>query len=183
MFQSLCQTILFKCLGWKKNVTEPFPEKCIICIAPHTSNWDFFIGKAYCTAIGLTSNFLMKKEWFFWPLGPIFRRMGGIPVERSRHTSMTDTLANLASQSPHFMLAVTPEGTRSRVTQWKRGFYFIALKAKLPILLYGIDYATKTIICTRTLIPSGDVEADMRIIMDYYRNIHAKYPEKFAVES
>lgn len=183
MFQSLCQTILFKCLGWKKNVTEPFPEKCIICIAPHTSNWDFFIGKTYCTAIGLTSNFLMKKEWFFWPLGPIFRRMGGIPVERSRHTSMTDTLANLASKSPHFMLAVTPEGTRSRVTQWKRGFYFTALKAKLPILLYGIDYATKTIICTRTLIPSGDVEADMRIIMDYYRNIHAKYPEKFAVES
>jgi 1-acyl-sn-glycerol-3-phosphate acyltransferase len=126
----------------------------------------------------------MKKEWFFWPLGNLFRRMGGIAVERSRHTSLTDQLAAHAAESARFELAVTPEGTRSRVTTWKRGFYFIALKAQLPIMLYAIDYAHKTVICTQTLTPSGDVEADMRRIMDYYRTYgqHARYPEKFALE-
>lgn len=168
-------------MGWKEDVDQPTPDKCIICIAPHTSNWDFFIGKTYYTALGRTSNFLMKKEWFFWPLGPMFRRMGGIPVERSRHTSLTDQLAKLALESTHFSLAVTPEGTRSRNTEWKRGFYYIALKAKLPILLYGIDFATKTIVCKRTLIPSGDVETDMRIIADYFKNFKGKHPENFAL--
>ena len=168
-------------MGWKEDVDQPTPDKCIICIAPHTSNWDFFIGKTYYTALGRTSNFLMKKEWFFWPLGPMFRRMGGIPVERSRHTSLTDQLAKLALESTHFSLAVTPEGTRSRNTEWKRGFYYIALKAKLPILLYGIDFATKTIVCKSTLIPSGDVETDMSIIADYFKNFKGKHPENFAL--
>ena len=169
-------------MGWKEILTETRPEKCIICVAPHTSNWDFIIGKMYYTAKGLTSNFLMKKEWFFWPLGGIFRKMGGIPVFRSKHTSMTDQLADAAIKAQHFSLAITPEGTRSLNMQWKRGFYFIALKAKLPILLYAINYPTKEIVCTKTLIPSGDVNKDMKIIMDYYRNFKGKHPEKFAVE-
>ena len=168
-------------MGWKAEVDQPIPEKCILCVAPHTSNWDFFIGKTYYTALGRTSNFLMKKEWFFWPLGPLFRRMGGIPVERSRHTSMTDQLAQRAMESSHFSLAVTPEGTRSRNPQWKRGFYYIALKAKLPILLYGLDFGTKTIVCKRTLVPSGDVDADMRVIADYFSHFKGKHPENFAL--
>ncbi len=168
-------------MGWKAEVDQPIPEKCILCVAPHTSNWDFFIGKVYYTALGRTSNFLMKKEWFFWPLGPLFRRMGGIPVERSRHTSMTDQLAQRAMESSHFSLAVTPEGTRSRNPQWKRGFYYIALKAQLPILLYGIDFGTKTIVCKRTLVPSGDVDADMRVIADYFSHFKGKHPENFAL--
>lgn len=182
LFQHLCNTILFKWLGWKEIVDQPRPDKCILCVAPHTSNLDFLVGKCYYTAKGLTSNFLMKKEWFFWPLGLLFRRLGGIPVERSRHTSLTDQLARKATESAHFSLAVTPEGTRSLVHQWKRGFYFIALKANLPILLYGIDYAKRTIVCTKTIHPTGNVEADMREIMDYYRPFQGRHPEKFAVE-
>lgn len=181
MFQKICRTILFDCMGWKAEVDQPIPEKCILCVAPHTSNWDFFIGKVYYTALGRTSNFLMKKEWFFWPLGPLFRRMGGIPVERSRHTSMTDQLAQRAMESSHFSLAVTPEGTRSRNAEWKRGFYYIALKAQLPILLYGLDFGTKTIVCKRTLVPSGNVDADMRVIADYFSHFKGKHPENFAL--
>ena len=181
MFQKICRTILFDWMGWKADVDQPIPDKCILCVAPHTSNWDFFIGKVYYTALGRTSNFLMKKEWFFWPLGPLFRRMGGIPVERSRHTSMTDQLAQRAMESSHFSLAVTPEGTRSRNAEWKRGFYYIALKAQLPILLYGLDFGTKTIVCKRTLVPSGDVDADMRVIADYFSHFKGKHPENFAL--
>lgn len=182
MFQTFCRKLLFGWLGWREVIDQPIPKKCILCVAPHTSNWDFFIGECYYAAKGRKSQFLMKREWFFWPFGGLLRRLGGIPVERSRHTSLTDQLARRAQEAQEFSLAVTPEGTRSLVKTWKRGFYFIALKANLPILLYGIDYRTKSIVCTHTIHPSGDVEADMRRIMRYYKMFGAKHPEKFAVE-
>ena len=123
----------------------------------------------------------MKKEWFFWPLGSFMRRIGGIPVERSKKTSLTDQLAEAAEKAETFRLAVTPEGTRSRVETWKRGFYYIALKAKLPILLYAIDFGHKRIVCTKQIIPSGDVEADMGEILRYYAegDFIPRFPEKF----
>jgi 1-acyl-sn-glycerol-3-phosphate acyltransferase len=121
----------------------------------------------------------MKKEWFFWPLGPIFRRMGGIPVWRSKHTSMTDNLAETAKKMDKFQLCITPEGTRSPNPDWKKGFYYIALKADIPILLYGVDYEKKEIVCTRTFIPTGNVDADMKVIKDYFKDFKGKYPEKF----
>ena len=182
MVKGICQWILYKRLGYKKIITQELPEKYIICMAPHTSNWDLILGQLFAHAEGIKCNFLMKKEWFFWPFGRLLKRIGGIPVERSKHTSMTDQLAQKAKESSHFSLAITPEGTRSLAKQWKRGFYFIALKAQLPILLYAIDYPNKRIVCTKTLNPSGNVDADMRIIMEYYRQFEGKHPEKFVVE-
>jgi 1-acyl-sn-glycerol-3-phosphate acyltransferase len=124
-------------------------------------------------------NFLMKKEWFFWPLGPIFKRMGGIPVWRSKKSSMTDNLAETAKKMDKFQLCITPEGTRSPNPDWKKGFYYIALKADIPILLYGVDYEKKEIVCTRTFIPTGNIDADMEVIKDYFKDFKGKYPEKF----
>jgi 1-acyl-sn-glycerol-3-phosphate acyltransferase len=167
-------------MGWTTEVTEAHPKKCIICLAPHTSNWDFIIGQLYNGANGLKSNFLMKKEWFFWPLGMLFRRMGGIPVHRQKHTSMTDALAETVRQTESFRLCITPEGTRSRVEEWKKGFYFIALKAQIPILLYGVDYERKLIKCSKTVVPSGDVDADMKQIKQYYQGFKGKKPQNFA---
>ena len=181
MFKGLCR-LMFRKMGWQVEMTVPYRDKCIICVAPHTSNWDFIIAELYYHSIGRTAGFLMKKEWFFWPMGVLFRSMGGIPVERSRHVSLTDRVAEAAIKAERFELAVTPEGTRSLATKWKRGFYFIALKAGLPIQLYAIDYKNKRIVCTQELVPSGNVEADMRLIMDYYRPYEGKYPGKFAVE-
>lgn len=182
MLRAFCHRLFFKTLGWKEEVTVPRHDKCIICVAPHTSNWDFIMAEIYYYAIGRRAGFLMKKEWFFWPLGLLFKRLGGVPVTRNRRTSLTDQLAEKAKSADRFELAVTPEGTRSLTTQWKRGFYFIALKAELPIMLFAIDYKAKTIFCKKTITPSGDVEADMRIIMDYYKDFQGKHPEKFAVE-
>lgn len=181
MWQKLCKWILYTVLGWTSEVTEAHPDKYIICLAPHTSNWDFFYGQLYNGAHGLKSNFMMKKEWFFWPLGPIFKSIGGIPVYRQKHTSMTDAMADTALQASTFHLCITPEGTRSRVEEWKRGFYFIALKAKLPILLYGLDYKKKRIVCTKTVIPSGDVEKDMREIKLYFKDFTGRKPENFTI--
>ncbi len=168
-------------MGWTAEVTESHPDKFIICLAPHTSNWDFLIGQLYIRALGMKCNFLMKKEWFFWPLGPIFRKMGGIPVYRSKHTSMTDSLAEAARQAGEFHLTVTPEGTRSLNAEWKKGFYFIAQKAGLPILLYGVDYGRRLIQCTKTIIPNGDVDGQMREIKLYYKDFQGKHPEHFTI--
>ena len=166
-------------MGWRLDIDQPHPAKYIICLAPHTSNWDFLLGQLYNGAEDMGNNFLMKKEWFAWPLGVLFRRLGGIPVYRQKHTSLTDALAETAKQAETFRLCITPEGTRSRVEEWKRGFYFIAMKAQLPILLYGVDYERKLIQCTKTIIPSGDVDRDMREIKLYFKDFHGKYPEKF----
>lgn len=168
-------------MGWTKEVTEVLPDKYIICLAPHTSNFDFLIGQLFEHSEGMKCNFLMKKEWFFWPLGPIFRKMGGIPVWRSKHTSMTDNLAAEAKKRKYFGLCITPEGTRSLNPDWKKGFYFIALKAGLPIHLYGLDYERKLIQCTKVIMPSGDVEKDMREIKRYFMNFKGKKPENFTI--
>ncbi len=181
MWKSFCRWLLYKKMRWTLDVTEPHPDKFIICLAPHTSNWDFIIGQLYSSAEGMKSNFLMKKEWFFWPLGPIFRRLGGIPVFRSKKSSMTDNLAEAARQADHFMLCITPEGTRKPTTEWKKGFYFIAQKAEIPILLYGVDYEQRLIRCTKTMIPNGDVEAQMREIQLYYKDFKGKKPENFTL--
>lgn len=168
-------------MGWTTEVTVDHPDKYIICLAPHTSNWDFILGLLYSRSIGMQSNFLMKKEWFFWPLDPIFRSLGGIPVYRQKHSSMTESMAESAKQAKVFHLCITPEGTRSKNPDWKKGFYFIALNAGIPILLYGLDYERKLIQCTKTVIPSGDLEADMRDIKLYFKGFKGKKPENFTI--
>jgi len=181
MIQQFCSWLLYKHMGWQTDVTESHPEKYIICLAPHTSNWDFLIGQLYNRAEGLKSNFLMKEEWFFWPLDPIFRKLGGIPVWRSKHTSMTDNLADTARRMDTFHLCITPEGTRSLNPEWKKGFYYIAQKAGIPILLYGVDYERRLIQCTKTIIPNGDIDGQMREIKLYFKDFKGKKPENFTI--
>lgn len=172
---------MYKRLRWSKDITVEHPDKFIICLAPHTSNWDFVIGQLYMRAEGMHINFMMKKEWFFWPLGPIFRRMGGIPVWRTKHSSMTDNLAATADKEKTFRLCITPEGTRSLNPNWKKGFYYIALKAGIPILLYGADYKRRVIQCTKSFIPTGDIQKDMHEIKMYFKDFKGKNPELFTV--
>jgi len=181
MTQKFSSWFLYKVLGWRKEVTISHPEKYIICLAPHTSNWDFVIGQLYARADKLNSNFLMKREWFFWPLGGVFKKLGGIPIWRDQHKSMTDILAEQAEKSEQFHLCITPEGTRSLNSEWKKGFYYIALKAQLPILLYGIDYQKKLIQCTKQIIPSGDIDTDMQEIKQYFRSFKGLHPENFSI--
>ncbi len=113
MLQAFSKWLLYSFMGWKKDVRFTLPDKAIICLAPHTSNRDFLIGQLYARAERQRSNFLMKKEWFFWPLGLIFRKLGGIPVWRDKHTSMTDRLANYAIKADWFQLCITPEDPKS----------------------------------------------------------------------
>ena len=179
--QKFLRFLLYRLLGWQVEVSMTLPDKYIIALAPHTSNWDFIMGLLYSRAEGFHCDFMMKKEWFFWPLGPIFRKLGGIPVYRSKHTSLTDQLAQVARERDKFGLCITPEGTRKPTTEWKKGFYYIALKAELPILLFGLDYAQKRIVCTKSIIPNGDVAGQMQEIKEYFRPFKGKKPQNFII--
>ena len=181
MIKQICRTILYKWLGWTADVTLPIPDKCIFAVAPHTSNLDFILGELYIRTTGKKASFLMKKEWFFWPLGSLFSRIGGIPVNRSKHTSMTDAMAHEAEARNSFKICITPEGTRSPNAEWKKGFYYIALKAKIPILLYGLDYERKLIQCTKSFIPTGNIDSEMKEIKTYFKDFKGKNPENFIV--
>ena len=178
---AIARKILYGWLHFEETVTQPIPEKCIIALAPHTSNWDFIIGNLYSRATGMPCDFLMKKEWFFWPMGILMRRLGGIPVYRSRHMHSTDIIARRALQADTFRLCITPEGTRKAQPHWKRGFYYIALKANLPILLYGLDFAKRRIVCTKTIIPDGNVDEQLQEIKAYYSDFKGLHPDQFCV--
>lgn len=176
-------SFLLKIAGWRLHVTLPDYPKSIICVAPHTSNWDFLLGKLAYSAINRKAGFLMKESWFFFPLGIIFKVIGGIPVPRRKHgRSLTETLIERFNESDRLNIAITPEGTRSRVTQWRTGFLHIALGAGVPIQLAAIDYARKEIFLDKEFTPSGDIESDMREIKKYYRQFTGRYPDKFSAE-
>lgn len=180
IIQRIGKYLLFKVMGFTVNETVKRPNKYVIALAPHTSNWDFVIGQLYSMAEGVQCDFMMKKEWFFWPLGPIFRKLGGVPVQRSKQTSLTDQLAQAATERNEFRLCITPEGTRKLQPEWKKGFYYIALKAGIPILLYGLDYKRKLIQCTKMIMPSGNIDTEMREIKEYFEQFQGKKPELFS---
>lgn len=170
---------LLRLFGWKTLLTVEEPSKSVICVAPHTSNWDFPIGKLSYLALGRKASFLIKKSWFFFPMNLFFVAMGGVPIDRTKKNSVTDQMAEEFDKREHFHLAITPEGTRSLSPKWKMGFYHIAVKANVPIQLAYIDYAKKEMGITKLFYPTGNEEADLLEIHDFYRNVTAKFPHKF----
>lgn len=174
---------LLRIAGWKVNITVPDYPKCIICVAPHTSNWDFIIGKLAYASVGRKAGFLMKESWFFFPLGCFFKAIGGIPVpRRKKSASLVDTIVNKFNTSDRLVLAITPEGTRSRTDKWHTGFLRIARQANVPIMLGAIDFHTKEVSITQEFTPTGDIDADIIEIKNYYRGFTGKYPEKFSTD-
>lgn len=174
---------LLRLAGWKVDITVPDYPKCIICVAPHTSNWDFVLGKLAYMSVGRKAGFLMKESWFRFPLGCIFRALGGIPVSRKRPGSnLTDAIVQKFNESDRMTIAITPEGTRKRTTKWHTGFIYIAKEAGVPIALGVIDGGNRTIRINDAYIPGDDVESDMRYIKSYYSGITALYPDKFSTD-
>jgi 1-acyl-sn-glycerol-3-phosphate acyltransferase len=174
---------ILKTAGWKPIVTVPEPQKSVICVAPHTSNWDFLIGELSYLALGRKSSFLIKKTWFIFPLNYIFEYLGGVPVDRSKRTSVTQQMVEEFEKREYFHLAITPEGTRGLVSKWKMGFYHIAVSANVPIQLAYIDYGKKELAIREVFYPTGDEKADMAQIQAYYKDVQARFPKKFNLSS
>lgn len=174
---------MLKIFGWKVKITVPPKAKCVICVAPHTSNLDFFLGLAAYQSLGRKANFLMKKFWFFFPLKYILIFFGGIPVDRKRNSGLTDSIIDLFKHSNYVNLAVTPEGTRSNNSKWKTGFLRISYGARVPIQLGIIDYKNKFITIEKEFMPTGDIESDLKFVKEYYANHKdaARNPKNFAL--
>ena len=172
---------LIKLFGWKADFDCDIPDKCVACIAPHTSNWDFVMGVLFKSAYKIKANFFIKKEWVRFPTKTLMLKLGGIPVNRGKQQSTTDIIAAEFSKREKLIIGMSPEGTRKYNPDWKMGFYYIALKANVPILLVAIDYKTKTIKVSKEFFPTGNVENDLVEIADFYKNITAKIPKNFSL--
>lgn len=173
--------IILKLYGWKIVDNAGYVPKCVICVAPHTSNFDFLLGQLAYAHLKRKSGFLMKKSWFFFPLGNLFRAIGGVPVDRSKNSSLTGQLADEFNRRNDFHIAVTPEATRKKNAEWKKGFYFIAQKAEVPILIAALDYKKKIVELRKLFYPTGNVESDIQSIKQMYVGVSGRHPEKFAV--
>lgn len=170
--------LILKLLGWK--ITSNFPKdikKCVLIFAHHTSNIDFVIGRLTFFSFGINPKFFIKKELFFFPLGLILKMLGGIPIDRQKKNKVVTNISETFNNSDDFKLLITPEGTRKYVKTWKRGFYHIAIDAKVPIVLTFIDYPTKTGGVGPIIHPSGNYEADFAIIRDFYKEYSGKVTE------
>lgn len=157
-------------------------KKCVVIAAPHTSNWDFLYSLAVFFKLKLPVRYLAKKELFRWPIKSTLVNFGGIPVQRKLNTNMVDTMIEMFENTNELMLLIPAEGTRSKVTKWKTGFYNVALGANVPILLGYLDYKNKIAGFGPLLHMTGDKQKDANSIKDFYRNIQGKYPENFDVE-
>jgi 1-acyl-sn-glycerol-3-phosphate acyltransferase len=169
-----------KIAGWKLGPTEWVGlPKCVICVAPHTSNWDFLIGKFFYSSIGCSADFLIKKEWFFFPFNILFKALGGVPIDRSKRTSVTEQMVEEFDSRQVFQLAITPEGTRKCAAEWKKGFYYIALAAEVPILLAYFDYVKKEVGIKTVFYPTGDADEDIRKVRSWYKGTKGRNPQNF----
>ncbi len=171
---------LLKKAGWKFEINIPPTPKCIITIAPHTSNWDFILGELAIRSVGMKAGFLMKDTWFFFPLGYFMRAIGGIPVKQRKNTRVTDSVVEAFKSHDEMVIGITPEGTRSPNKKWRTGFMHIAREAQVPLALAYIDYGKRTVCIDRFYELTGDIDADMAGIKAYYSHYTAKFPEKFA---
>ncbi len=180
MIPVLSKYILRLC-GWKLAGNIPPEKKYLIIVAPHTSNWDFVIGQLFCMSNGIKSRVMIKKELFFFPLGNFLKALGGIPVDRQKKTDIVDQMISLFETNDSFILTITPEGTRKKVSEWKTGFHRIAIGANVPVLLGFIDYKEKLVGTSLFFRLTNDVDLDMLKIKKFYMQINPKYPDNFSV--
>lgn len=169
---------ILRLLGWTVDETPPENiDKCVIVVGPHTSNWDFIIGKLAFRYYGVKAKFLIKKEAFFFPFGYLLKAMGGIPVDRKKNNNLTEYAVGLFNEADSLYLVFTPEGTRSYNPNWKKGFYFIAQKAQVPIYIAYMDYEKKIGGFHSLFQPTGDVDKDIAHVKRVLSQFKGKYPE------
>lgn len=190
-FRKVFGKFLFKYIfRWKpKNeVPRDVLERCVLIAAPHTSNWDYPLAVSYMWSQKIKISYTIKKEWMRFPLGIFFRSTGGVGVDRKpknkgeKRLSMVESIANLFEKHPKLCVMVPAEGSRSKRTKWKTGFYYIALTASVPIVLGYLDYENKIAGIGKVIHPTGDLQKDMTEIMEFYEGIPGKNPDQFVLD-
>jgi 1-acyl-sn-glycerol-3-phosphate acyltransferase len=159
---------ILRLLKWQGVGQLPDEPKMVIIVAPHSSNWDFVLGIAYVMSRNVRVRYIGKRELFRWPLGPLMRWLGGIPVDRSSPQGTVDQVAAEFSRSPALVLGITPEGTRRKGAAWKLGFYRIATKAGVPIVPGFLDWKKREVGVLAPFMPTGNPDTDLRYLQSLY---------------
>jgi 1-acyl-sn-glycerol-3-phosphate acyltransferase len=163
--------------GWKVEGGAPAVRKAVVVAAPHTTNWDLPFTLATAYVLGVRIRWAGKHTLFKPPFGFLLRWLGGLPIDRrGRHNAVAAT-AEILDQHEDLLLVVPPEGTRKKSDRWKTGFYYIAIGAKVPVILGYLDYAKKQSGLGHVFYPTGDLEADAAAIRAFYADIRGKFPE------
>jgi 1-acyl-sn-glycerol-3-phosphate acyltransferase len=177
--QVLLGVLFLAVTGWKVAGSVPADmPKFVLVLAPHTSNWDLPFILAVMYALGLKINWFGKKELFAAPFGGVLKWLGGIPIDRSSHQNMVQQTAQTIREREQIVIGIAPEGTRSQSSYWSTGFYYIASLAQVPIVFGYLDYARKVGGLGPVMRATGNIEADMKVIREFYSGITAKYPYK-----
>ena len=170
--------VFFKLMGWKiVGTINPEIKKCVMMVMPHTSAHDFYLGIFTRGIVGLEMNFVAKKELFRFPFGAYFSYMGGAALDRTGGLNKVDSIAGIFEKKETFRLAVAPEGTRKYVSELKTGFYYIALKANVPIIPVAFDFGKKEVRFGQPVIPSGDYDQDSKLLNQHFVGVTGKIPE------
>lgn len=168
---------MLRLLGWNISGEFPADKKCVICVAPHTSNWDFFIAIFAVLAMDIKLNWGGKHQIFIWPIKSLLIGLGGMPINRKQAGGFVGQIVNELDQSESMVFALAPEGTRHHVPKWKNGFLRIANEAQVSVYLVHLDYNKKEM-GFGPYIKVNDLDESMKFVRGYYQNIAAKYPEK-----
>jgi 1-acyl-sn-glycerol-3-phosphate acyltransferase len=168
--------VIFRLAGWR--MVGEVPRTGIFLGAPHTSNWDYIVTLLVMWHGGVQPRILVKKEFFHGPLGWLLRATGSVPLDRKHPAGVVDELAAIAKSGAPFVLVLAAEGSRSKAEYWKSGFYRISQQTGLPILMGYVDASTKSAGIGPTLVPSGDVRADMDKIRAFYADKYGFYPDQ-----
>ena len=174
--------LVLSVFGWKVkgSISEDFSnQKLVVIVAPHTSNWDGVFGVATVAGLDAKITFIGKHTAFRYGLGAFLRYMGGIPVDRSKPGGIIQDAINQIKKIDGSLIAMSPEGTRSKVKEWKTGFLRIAKELNTKIIPASLDFAKKEILLGKAFVPSGNNEEDIRALKEYYSVFTAKHPEKY----
>lgn len=177
LVNSIARMIL-RLSGWRTHIIPPHASSYVLIGAPHTSNWDFVLALALKTVERIPIRIMGKDSLFRWPMGVFMRAIGAIPVNRRERTSLVDQVAAKFDEHKDFVIGISPEGTRKKTSHWRTGFYYIALKARVPIVMAYLDYKNKIVGIGPSIKPSGDIKADFEKISDFYSGICGKFPDK-----
>ena len=168
---------ILQLIGWQLVGEIPNEKRMGVCAAPHTSNWDLFVGLPVIFAMDVKASIMMKKEAFIWPLSVLWSWIGFIPVDRKAPRGVVGSIVNEFSEREQLWLAIAPEGTRAKAEKWKTGFLSIAEGANVPIMLLSWDYPTKTIQFGPMMTTSGNREQDLLDIQAHFRQFEGRRPE------
>ena len=165
-------------MGWEiKGDFDRNTKKAVVIVVPHTSWHDFYIGVFTRRILKVQINFIAKAELFRWPFGWYFRWMGGVPLDRTPGQNKVEAIANIFNEKDEFRLSLAPEGTRKKVVQWKTGYYYIALAAKVPIIRVAFDYGKKTVVIDKPFYPTGDIDKDTIVLRTFFEDVVGKNKE------